>query len=35
MEFVSYDIEANDFQYVEIKLKSDKDGGGEFSATCS
>lgn len=26
----AFEIEANDFQYVEIKLKSDKNGGGEF-----
>lgn len=26
----AFEIDANDFQYLEIKLKSDKKGGGEF-----
>ena len=26
----TFDIEANDFQYIEIRLKSDKDGGAEY-----
>ena len=26
----AFDITANDFQYIEIRMKSDKDGGGEF-----
>ena len=26
----TFDIEANDFQYIEIRLKCDKDGGAEY-----
>ncbi|MEI6502688.1 MAG: hypothetical protein WCP21_16890, partial [Armatimonadota bacterium] len=26
----AFDVEGNDFQYLEIKLKCDKNGGGEF-----
>ncbi len=26
----AFDVTANDFQYLEIRLKCDKDGGGEF-----